>query len=537
MPAPASVAEFLDLVSKSGLVEDQQRLDAFLDKMRAAGALPDEPAPLASRLVRAGLLTAFQAEMLMQGKWRRFTIGKYKVLERVGAGGMGSVWLCEHKLMRRRVAVKILPAAKADDPVTLKRFHREGRSLAVLDHPNIIRVHDLDQEDKYHFLVLEYVDGPSLEEIVKKQGPLPVAWACQVIRQTAVGLQHVHRAGLIHRDIQPGNLLVNRRGIVKIIDMGLARFFHDEEDVLTKKYDERVIGTADYLSPEQALDSHAVDIRSDIYSLGMTLYFCLTGQVPFPQGSVAQKLIWHQTRQPKPIRSFRSDVPEKLLAVFDRMTAKNPEDRYQTPGEVARALAPWVGKRRRLPAPADMGRRAGPGDRRTTAAAQPRQTEEPSPASAAPESAAAGPIPTPFAAYLGDEPFVFVSYAHSDAAQVYPEITRLHQAGCRIWYDEGINAGQEWPDEVAGALERCTYFLVFLSPRAVESANVRDEIHFALTRSKPFLAVYLEETDLPKGLELRTGRIQAMHKFRMAEGRYHRLLERALPVHLFGRIG
>ena len=150
---------------------------------------------------------------------------------------------------------------------------------------------------------MEHVDGASLQEIIKKTGPMDVLRACHYIRQAALGLQHAHEtAGLVHRDIKPGNILVDRNGIVKILDMGLARFFHDEEDILTKKYDENVLGTADYLAPEQALDSHAVDIRADIYSLGATFYFCLTGRTPFAEGTVAQKLIWHQTRQPKPIR-------------------------------------------------------------------------------------------------------------------------------------------------------------------------------------------------------------------------------------------
>src|SRR4029077_16550148 len=138
-------------------------------------------------------------------------------------------------------------------------------------------------------------------------------------------------AGLIHRDIKPGNILVDRTGLVKVLDMGLARFFHDQEDMLTKKYDENVLGTADYLAPEQALDSHSVDIRADIYSLGGTFYFCLTGRTPFAEGTVAQKLIWHQTRHPKPLRSFRPETPEGIVSIIDRMMAKDPSGRYQTP--------------------------------------------------------------------------------------------------------------------------------------------------------------------------------------------------------------
>ncbi|HLN31938.1 MAG TPA: protein kinase [Gemmataceae bacterium] len=342
MAAPSNNEEFLDLVRKSAVVESK-RLDAYLEKIRAAGSLPATPAKLAGILVRDGILTHFQAEQFLQGRWRRFTIGKYKVLERIGTGGMGSVYLCEHKFMRRRAAVKVLPTAKASDPASLERFYREARAVAALDHPNIVRAYDIDQDDNLHFLVMEYVDGSSLQELVKKVGPLGPIRSAHYISQSALGLQHAHEAaGLVHRDIKPGNLLVDRTGTVKVLDMGLARFFNDEEDLLTKKYDENVLGTADYLAPEQALDSHSVDIRADIYSLGATFYFCLTGRTPFSEGTVAQKLIWHQTRQPKPIRALQPAVPEAMAAIIEKMMAKDPAHRYQTPLEVAEALAPWT---------------------------------------------------------------------------------------------------------------------------------------------------------------------------------------------------
>ncbi len=342
MPAPATVAEFLDLVRKSGVTEEK-KLDTYLETLRAQPGTPTTPPTLAERMVRDGQLTNFQAEQLLLGKWKRFFLGKYKVLERLGSGGMGSVYLCEHKLMRRRVAVKVLPPAKAEDQASLERFYREAKVIAALDHPNIVRAYDIDQEEKLHFLVMEHVDGISLQDLVKKAGPMDVERAAHYMRQAALGLQHAHEVvGIVHRDIKPGNILVDRNGLVKILDMGLARFFHDEEDMLTKKYDENVLGTADYLAPEQALDSHAVDIRADIYSLGATFYTCLTGRTPFVEGSTAQKLIWHQTRQPKPLQSLRSDVPEGLVAVVNKMMAKDPADRYQTPAEVAEALAPWT---------------------------------------------------------------------------------------------------------------------------------------------------------------------------------------------------
>src|SRR5438552_924671 len=208
MPAPGTVDEFLDLIRKSGVVEEK-RLSPYLEKLRAAGKVPTDPGKMARLLIDNSILTHFQAEQLLQGKWRRFTIGKYKVLERLGSGGMGSVYLCEHKLMRRRVAVKVLPTAKAAEPSSLERFYREARAVASLDHPNIVRAYDIDQDDKLHFLVMEYVDGASLQEIVKRSGPLDPIRASHYIRQAAMGLQHAHEsAGLVHRDIKPGNILV-----------------------------------------------------------------------------------------------------------------------------------------------------------------------------------------------------------------------------------------------------------------------------------------------------------------------------------------
>jgi serine/threonine protein kinase len=341
MPAPASVQELLELVQKSG-VTDEGRLKTYLARLTAQGGVPADPPRMAQFLVRDGLLTFFQAEQLLQGKWKRFSLGKYKVLEKLGSGGMGQVFLCEHKLMRRRVAVKVLPTNKAQDKASLERFYREARAVAALDHPNIVRAYDIDQDENLHFLVMEYVDGTNLQDLVRKFGPLDVLRACHYVYGGAVGLQHAHEIGLVHRDIKPGNILIDRSGVVKILDMGLARFFHDETDAITRQYDENVLGTADYLSPEQALDSHTVDIRADVYSLGATFYYLLTGSAPFPDGSVAQKLIWHQSREPRLLKSLRPEVPDEVVFVVQKMMAKRPEDRYQTPAELMAALAPFV---------------------------------------------------------------------------------------------------------------------------------------------------------------------------------------------------
>src|SRR4051794_18947352 len=187
MPAPATVDEFVDLIRKSAVLEEA-RLAAYVGKLKADPNTPRDLSSVAGLFVRDGLLTFFQAEQFLQGKWRRFTIGKYKVLERLGAGGMGSVYLCEHKLMRRRVAVKVLPSAKAEDASSLERFYREARAVAALDHPNIVRAYDIDQDEQLHFLVMEHVDGANLQEVVKKSGPMDPVRAAHYIRQAAAGL-------------------------------------------------------------------------------------------------------------------------------------------------------------------------------------------------------------------------------------------------------------------------------------------------------------------------------------------------------------
>jgi len=342
MASPTTALEILNLIRKSGMIEDA-RLDAYVQKLTQTSSLPDDARKMAAALVRDSFLTYFQAEQFLQGKWRGFTVGKYKLLERIGIGGMGQVFLCEHLYMKRRVAIKILPPSKAEQPAALGRFYREARASGSLDHPNIVRTHDIDQDGNFHFLVMEFVDGASLLEIVKRSGPMTPLRAAHYTRQATRALAHANRSGLVHRDIKPGNIMVDREGGVKILDMGLAKFFHDPNDQLTKKYDEHnVLGTADYVAPEQTLNSHDVDIRADIYALGATFYFMLAGHPPFPDGSVSDKLLWSQTRQPTPIRVLRPDVPEGLAVILDRMMAKDPRSRYQLPEEVEAALTPWV---------------------------------------------------------------------------------------------------------------------------------------------------------------------------------------------------
>jgi serine/threonine protein kinase len=342
MPAPTTTGEFLQLLPRSGLVT-QERLDAYLKSLRSAKGVPDAPAKLAQAMVKDGLLTRFQADQLLLGRSRGYTLAdKYRLLEHLGSGGMGAVYLCEHLTLRRRVALKVLPIARVKDGSYLERFYREARAVAALDHPNIVRAHDVDvHEGKLHFLVMEYVDGTSLQDLVTRHGPLDPPRAAHYLAQAALGLQHASENGLVHRDLKPGNILLDRGGTVKILDLGLSRFFH-EEDNLSKRLDETVLGTSDYLAPEQTLDSN-VDVRADIYSLGATFYFCLTGQTLFGKGTAAQKLIWHQIRQPRPIRQLRPEVPQELADLIEqKMLAKDPAKRFQRPIEIFEALAPWT---------------------------------------------------------------------------------------------------------------------------------------------------------------------------------------------------
>ena len=335
---------FLTVVRQSQLVE-QEQLKKFLKGLEHEGKSPESPQAMADELISKSLLTSWQAEKLLAGKSRGFFLGKYRLLSHLGTGGMSSVYLAEHVLMRRRVAIKVLPQARVEDSSYLERFHREAQAVAALDHPNIVRAYDVDKEGTVHFLVMEYVTGQSLQDMVAKNGPMRFVDAADYMGQAADGLHSAHLAGMVHRDIKPGNLLVDKKGVVKLLDLGLAMFFEEKEDnPLTIRHDEKVLGTADYLSPEQALDSHTVDIRADIYSLGCTLYYMLTGHPPFPDGTLAQRLLAHQTRQPESVQKDRPDTPESLMTILQKMMEKKPADRYQTAKETSEALSRWLGE-------------------------------------------------------------------------------------------------------------------------------------------------------------------------------------------------
>jgi eukaryotic-like serine/threonine-protein kinase len=342
MSAPATIDQFLNLVRESRLI-DTRCLETQLERLRRADVPPDRPRDVADALRQEGLLTVFQAEQLLLGNCRGFSVGRYKILRRLGSGVAGTVYLCEQESVGRNVAVKVLSFATEANPSTVARFKREARALASLDHPNVVKVFDFDQDGDRLFLVMEFVDGITLRDLVKQQGPLQPGLAAHYVRQVAKGLHHVHEAGLVHRDVKPGNLMVDARGTIKILDLGLARFLEEEGESLTVKYDgKRVLGTPEYLAPEQAQDSHDVDARADVYGLGATFYYLLAGVAPFHDGTVMQKLLRVQTQPPRPLLEHRPDLPRALVALVGRMMARDRDARFATLAEADLSLATWA---------------------------------------------------------------------------------------------------------------------------------------------------------------------------------------------------
>ena len=347
--AKLTTIKFLEFVKRSKLVADQQ-LGESLHRLESqhGGKLPDDADLVASHLIEQGLLTRWHCDKLMDGKYKGFFLGKYRLLRHLGTGGMSSVYLAEHTLIHQLRAIKVLPKHKVNDSSYLERFRLEAQATAALAHTNIVRAYDIDNEGINHYLVMEYVRGRDLSQIVKERGTnfLDYETIAEYVVQSADGLQHAHEKGLIHRDVKPANLLVDEHGVIKILDLGLALFFKSERESLTIAHNENVLGTADYLAPEQAISSHDVDHRVDIYGLGCTMYFALTGHPPFTDGSLAQRIAKHQTQLPPDLRIDRPDCPEELLEVCNRMMRKKPLQRFQSAREVADVLRQWLAQRR-----------------------------------------------------------------------------------------------------------------------------------------------------------------------------------------------
>lgn len=357
-----TIDEFVKQVTSSGLMSSDDVL-AFVDAIPAESR-PSDGEALARELVKQKKLTRFQAEQIYANMGASLTLGNYVILDKLGQGGMGMVLKAEHKRMKRLVAIKVMSPGAVKTPDALKRFHREVEAAAKLRHPNIVAADDADEAKGTHFLVMEYVEGSDLSVLIKKQGPFPVDQAVRCIIQAARGLEYAHKRGVIHRDIKPANLLLDREGTVKILDMGLARI---EDSVggssegagLTSTG--TIMGTVDYMSPEQAMDTKQADARSDIYSLGCSLYYLLTGKCLYDGDTMMKKLMAHQNSvipslseeslwagpDTKPLDT-RVDIGgaaggmaslyDAVNSVFRRMVAKKPQDRQQSMTEVIAEL-------------------------------------------------------------------------------------------------------------------------------------------------------------------------------------------------------
>jgi len=341
----ASPTEFVDLLRRSQLLNARfiERVGQQVESLHGAatGDGVEGARRLASGLVRRNVISMYQAQQLLAGRYKGFYLGKYKLLEILGRGGMGKVYLAEQVSMQRLVAVKIVRTARKGKSDVLQRFAREARAVAALNHQNIIRAYDYDDTGDTPFIVMEFVEGIDVQRQVGKCGPLSAGQAAEYVRQAAAGLHHAFQSGLVHRDIKPGNLLVDTSGVVKLLDLGLVGIDDDQAgDGLTN--DAEPLGTVDYVAPEQAAHSSTADIRADIYSLGAVLHFMLTGKILFPDRSTSEKLVALQTQPPVPTAELAPGLPAGLPEIIDRMIAKKPTERYQTPADVLAAITPFA---------------------------------------------------------------------------------------------------------------------------------------------------------------------------------------------------
>ena len=345
MTAHTSHSVLRNAALASGLLSAQQLEDAIAGLTGKESGAPltldqitDEI--LGQRLVDLGYLNRWQVEQLKEGR-TKFTLGPYRIVNAIGQGGMGHVFKAEHKLLGRVEAIKVLPKSKST-PEAVAAFQREIRAQAQLDHPNLVRVVYADFEGDTYFFVTEFVPGTDLRKLVRRNGPLRYSIAATVISQAAEGLHYAHRRGLVHRDVKPGNLLVTPDGRTKITDLGLAWFLMEElEASKPPGKGSSLVGTADYLAPESIRHPTKILPVSDVYSLGCTLYYAVTGKVPFPGGTTADKIRRHLDEIPLNPLHFNPDLPEGFCDAIAAMMDKNPDTRTPTAAAVVELLRPW----------------------------------------------------------------------------------------------------------------------------------------------------------------------------------------------------
>jgi serine/threonine-protein kinase len=334
----ASVMDLVGVLAEHGLLEPRH-----LERLPRLQAHFPEPREFARELLRRGWLTLFQVNHVFKGRAGELVFGPYVFLDCLGEGGMGQVFKARRRGEEQVVAIKVVRKDKLERRNVLRRFEREVRAASQLNHPNVVRALEAGQIGDVNYFAMEYVAGIDLARHLEQGGPLPVPEACSYLRQAALGLQHAHEKGLVHRDVKPHNLMVTcpaavgEVGVLKILDLGLALLtFPDAEGgalELTQKG--FVMGSADYLAPEQSFNSHTVDHRADLYSLGCTFYHLLTGKVPFPGGTSMDKILRHRLNEPEPIVSHRRGIPPRVAEVIRRLMAKLPEKRFQHAAELA----------------------------------------------------------------------------------------------------------------------------------------------------------------------------------------------------------
>ena len=338
MSQTISREEFVNRLSGSGLLSGDDLRTALAGIGDVAGVA--DARALARGLIETGRLTSFQADAILDGRLPQLFIGNYTILSRLGAGGMGTVFKARHRSMKRVVALKILSRDTTAPSDHALRFQREVETIAQLSHPNIVMAFDAGEAENGLYLVMEYVDGRDLATDVAQSGPLSVADALDCVIQAARGLAYAHEHGIVHRDVKPANLLRDTAGVVKVADLGLAHLSSSEANSVDASLTlaGTILGTADYIAPEQALDSATVDHRVDIYSLGCTLFFLLAGRPMYSAGSLMALLLRHRDAPIPSLHQARADVPPEVDDIYRRMAAKKPEDRYPSMAEVAGAL-------------------------------------------------------------------------------------------------------------------------------------------------------------------------------------------------------